>query len=128
MRIRVYQVRTGDGNGDLIFSSSKELAMWGYSLTALPRAAYDLVFDGELAARTLGEVYARLQLREHLIPDGYEGRSLSVSDVVEIIERGDSLLCQAEGLWYVDAIGFLPCDWDVEAAGGASPSPTSEAS
>ena len=127
MRIRVYQVRTGEGNTRLIFSSSKELQMWGYSLSALPRAAYDLVFDGELAARDLDEVYSWLQLREHLIPDGYDGRSLSVSDVVEIIERGDDLLCEAEGLWFVDSFGFLPCDWDVEAAGGASPSPTSEA-
>lgn len=128
MRIRVYQVRTGEGNTRLIFSGSQELAMWGYSLTALPRAAYDLVFDGELAARDLDEVYSRLQLRQHLIPDGFEGRSLSVSDVVEIIERGDDLLCEAEGLWFVDSFGFMPCDWDVEASGGASPSPTSEVS
>lgn len=115
MRIRVYQVSNGDDYFDLRFTGSKTLAKWGYSLSALPRAAYDLVFDGELEARDLDAVYSRLQLWEHLIPDGYEGRSLSVSDVVEIIERGDSLLCEAEGLWFVDSIGFKPCDWDVEA-------------
>lgn len=114
MRIRVYQVRSGGENIRLIFSSSQELEMWGYSLTALPRAAYDLVFDGELEARDLDAVYSRLQLRKHLVPDGFEGRSLSVSDVIEIIERGDSLLCEAEGLWFVDSFGFTPCDWDVE--------------
>lgn len=115
MRIRVFQISAGVEDARLLFANSNQMQREGYALSALPRAAYDQVFDGELPARDLDEVFARLQLRQQLIPDGYEGRSLSVSDVVEIIERGDSLLCEAEGLWFVDSVGFRPCDWDVEA-------------
>ena len=90
-----------------IFITSSIGSLTPRALTALPRAAYDMVFDGELEARDLDGVYSRLQLRQHLVPDGYDGRSLSVSDVVEIIERGDPLLCEAEGLWFVDSVQSL---------------------
>lgn len=112
MKIRVFQIRADRDTRRLLYAGSEEFAAEGIDLVALPRDLYEQVYEGDLPCADLDGVYARLQLREHFIPDGYQGHSLSISDVVEILERGDNLLCEAEGLWFVDNVGFKGCDWD----------------
>ena len=46
------------------------------------------------------------------MPEGYEGRSLSVSDVVEIV-KSDSI---KPGFYYCDSIGFKPVPFNSEYA------------
>lgn len=115
MKIRVFQIRADRDTLLLRYAGSEEFAAEGIALVALPRGLYEQVYEGDLPCADLDGVYARLQLRQHFIPDGYQGHSLSISDVVEILERGDNLLCEAEGLWFVDNVGFKGCDWDRDA-------------
>ena len=67
--------------------------------------AYDRVWSGHLEATTLNGVYATLN--QDLRPDNYMGRSMSVSDVCEVIgEDGQSKF------YYVDRAGFKEIEFD----------------
>ena len=63
----------------------------------------DKVFEGEVECGTLEEVYQMFNL-DH--PDGYRGRSLSVSDVIEVIGEEKSTF------HFCDSIGFREVDFD----------------
>lgn len=62
-------------------------------------AAYDRVYDGKMDCISLENIYQKFNV-DH--PADYKGRSLSVSDVVEIRES-DTL---NPGFYFVDSIGF----------------------
>ncbi len=58
---------------------------------------YQVVYDGEVETNDLEELYAKFNL-DH--PPGYEGHSLSMSDVVELYDDSGS------SFHYVDRFGF----------------------
>jgi len=58
---------------------------------------YRVVYDGEVETNDLEELYAKFNL-DH--PPGYEGHSLSMSDVVELYDDSGS------SFHYVDRFGF----------------------
>lgn len=66
---------------------------------------YDRVFTGEVEGHSLEDVFAVFNW-DH--PDGYVGRSLSVSDIVEIME-GSSV---EAGFYFCDSIGFKRVEFD----------------
>ena len=68
-------------------------------------AAYDRVYDGKLDCSSLVNIYQKFNV-DH--PADYKGRSLSVSDVVEIRES-DTL---NPGFYFVDSIGFKSISFD----------------
>lgn len=68
-------------------------------------AAYDRVYDGKMDCISLENIYQKFNV-DH--PADYKGRSLSVSDVVEIRES-DTL---NPGFYFVDSIGFKPISFD----------------
>lgn len=81
-------------------------------------AAYDRVYDGKMDCISLENIYQKFNV-DH--PADYKGRSLSVSDVVEIRES-DTL---NPGFYFVDSIGFKsisfdksPCKEPVKASDG----------
>ena len=98
MRIHIYQ--TDDPK--LIFQSYYEATNGGTPF--LRREKYRCVFSGEIDAFHLVQVFQALNLGEK--PEGYVGRSLSVSDVIEVDEPGI-----LNGYWYVDNIGFKKIVW-----------------
>ena len=51
---------------------------------------------------TLEQLYVELNTGPAPLPDGYAGRSMSVSDVVTV----DGDFAQQRDVWYCDAIGF----------------------
>ena len=55
---------------------------------------YKIVFDGELPTNDLEGIFLILNSRH---PDGYNGHSLSVSDVITV---------EGLGTFYVDSFGF----------------------
>ncbi len=63
----------------------------------LDPTAYDVVFEGEVPCSDLEEVYCMFNIER---PEGFTGRSLSVSDLVEVIEPGKSTF------YFCDDIGF----------------------
>lgn len=70
---------------------------------ALRSEIYDKVFEGEVECGTLEEVYQMFNIGQ---PDGYRGRSLSVSDVVEVVGEEKSTF------HFCDSIGFREVDFD----------------
>ena len=68
-------------------------------------AAYDRVYDGKMDCISLESIYQKFNV-DH--PAAYKGRSLSVSDVVEIRES-DTL---NPGFYFVDSIGFKSISFD----------------
>lgn len=68
-------------------------------------AAYDRVYDGKMDCISLENIYQKFNV-DH--PADYKGRSLSVSDVVEIRES-DTLNA---GFYFVDSIGFKSISFD----------------
>ena len=68
-------------------------------------AAYDRVYDGKMDCISLENIYQKFNV-DH--PADYKGRSLSVTDVVEIRES-DTL---NPGFYFVDSIGFKSISFD----------------
>lgn len=113
MKIKVYQINIQRDHRWLCFLSASGLERKGIHLDALPREAYDEVYFGMVNAEDLDGAFAELQ--QHLpnrpLPDGFTGHSMSVSDVVEILTPGDTLISEPAGLYFVDSIGFKSCKW-----------------
>lgn len=66
----------------------------------LDASIYDKVYDGEVQAGGLEEIFNIFNTE---MPDGYAGRSMSVSDVVVIYEQ---ISDASPGAYYCDNIGF----------------------
>lgn len=98
MKIRVYQINVERDSKRLRYSSLFEFkALAGREW--VESNIYDMVWEAEVED-DLESVYSMLNGRYR--PEGYHGRSLSVSDVIEVIES-ESI---KTGYYYVDNIGF----------------------
>lgn len=103
MDITIYQINMGRDHNRIAFEGLDLLKMYQGS-DKIDSRIYDRVFEGEVDCKDLEDVYRKFNL-EH--PEGYKGRSLSVSDVVEIVdENGDSTF------HFCDSIGFKQIDFD----------------
>ncbi|MCM1296286.1 MAG: YodL domain-containing protein [Muribaculaceae bacterium] len=98
MRIKIYQVnleRDKDNVGLMDMDSLQRIK----GSTEINSAVYDSVFEGEVPCKTLEGIYTMFN-SDH--PQGYKARSLSVSDVVEIVS--DEKL--KPGFYFCDSFGF----------------------
>lgn len=88
--VRVYQAATACPN-----------KFMGYDFTmshgGIERKYYKTVFSGELPVSNLEAIYMLLNTSR---PDGYEGHSLSVSDIIVVDGK----------TYFVDSFGFKPID------------------
>lgn len=82
MKIKIYQVNMERDENRVAFMAYESLAKFQGSPDVDSRI-YDKVFEGEVNRFTLEKLYEIFN-REH--PAGYKGRSMSVSDVVEIVD------------------------------------------
>lgn len=98
MKIKIYQVNLERDQDNVSFMGMDTLQRIQGS-TEINSAVYDSVFEGEIQCKTLEDVYVMFN-RSH--PQGYKARSLSVSDVVEIV--ADEKL--KPGFYFCDSIGF----------------------
>lgn len=102
MDIRIFQV-----NED---RDDKEIAFMGYDhaiTMGIDPYCYDIVYDGEIQAQNLEEIFVQLNTQ---LPEGYVGRSMSVSDVCEVNNNG------ASEYYYCDSTGFKKIDFDASQA------------
>ena len=70
---------------------------------------YNKVFEGEVACRDLEDVYHLFNVGQK--PENYFGRSMSVSDVLHVVESDHV----APGFYFCDTIGFKKIDFDADA-------------
>ena len=82
MKIKIYQINS-ERDADRVMFQAYDYLEKLQGTTGINSGIYDCVFEGEVDCITLDDVYAKFNIDS---PNGYGGRSLSVSDVVEIVE------------------------------------------
>lgn len=102
MNIAIYQVNMDRDNDNVAFMNYEKLERF-QGPAAINGKIYDKVFEGEVSYGNLEEVYQMFNINH---PDGYRGRSLSVSDVVEVVSEGKSTF------YFCDSIGFKEIAFD----------------
>ena len=107
MRIKIYQVNTDRDEHHVVFMSYDMLERL-QGTDKIDSEIYDCVFEGEVDCKGLERVY-RMFNEEH--PAGYKGRSLSMSDIVEIIEPETE-----PKFYYCDFIGFKDVGFEPDMA------------
>ena len=100
----IYQINTDRDNNRVCFLGLDTLERFQHSKEVDP-VLYDRVYDGKLDCNSLETIYEKFNINH---PADYKGRSLSVSDVVEIRES-DTL---NPGFYFVDSIGFKSIPFD----------------
>ena len=97
VRYKILQIPHGKDNGGFLFAD------WDKVKKDFDLSRYKTVYEGELetrpderpdSPRILEEIFARFNLD---LPDGYQGRSLSVSDVVCFPDIGTAYYCDNFG-------------------------------
>lgn len=83
MKINIYQINHERDTHRVAFVDTKYLEK-AQGNSAINSKIYDKVFSGNVDCKTLDDVYSRFNTDQ---PTGYRGRSLSISDVVEVLER-----------------------------------------
>ncbi|MBO4790842.1 MAG: DUF3846 domain-containing protein [Clostridia bacterium] len=106
MNIRIYQIDTGRDSEGVAFCGLVTLRK-KTGRSEPDGSCYDPVYEGEVDARDLEDVYDIFNCE---LPDDYEGRSMSVSDVVEVTDSGDSDV--EPGFYFCDTIGFEEVKFD----------------
>ena len=108
MKIRIYQINLGRDHKRVAFQGLDALEKFNGS-KELDSEIYDCVFSGEVDCKGLENVFQKFNNDR---PEGYKGRSLSVSDVVEIIEAKDV----EPSFYFCDYVGFKKVEFDPEEA------------
>ena len=104
--IKIYQINLDRDENGVAFESMDMLSKYQHT-DIINAALYDKVFDGSVDADNLEGVYHIFNFNR---PDGYYGRALSVSDVVEI-SKSDSV---KPGFYFCDSIGFKMVSFEPE--------------
>ena len=106
MNVRIYQINMKRDTNNVAFMNYESLPKFQGS-SEIDSSLYDKVFEGEVNCFTLEKLYEIFNL-EH--PAGYKGRSMSVSDVVEIIDgnNGKSYFHFCDSFGFQQVPGFLP--------------------
>lgn len=98
MKIKIYQINTDRDEKQVAFFGMESFPKFQGS-SEINSSIYDSVYVGNVDCKTLEDVFRKFN-NEH--PPGYKARSLSVSDVVEVIES-DSV---KSGFYFCDSFGF----------------------
>ena len=128
MKIKIYQINLERDINRCAFMSLGSLEETMSIPAAIDSSIYDLVYEGDVDCRSLEQVFEMFNLHH---PSDYEGRSLSVSDVVEVIENpqynGETSANESEeqaiecGFYYCNDIGFKQVEFDVDTAQKQAP-------
>ena len=97
MEIKIYQIDMERDKNRVAFERLEHLEKYQGS-AEVDAALYDKVFEGRVDCANLEQVYEMFNLRH---PEGYRGRSLSVADVVEVMDGAGK-----STFYFCDSIGF----------------------
>lgn len=107
MKIKILQINQQRDKEQIKFMNSEYIREKVGYLTA---DIYDVVFSGKVTCKSLEEVYTTFNRDTR--PEGFAGHSLSVSDVVQIIDSGE---CEP-GFYFCDSFGWtklLVKEWEL---------------
>ena len=107
MKITIYQVNMDRDINRVAFESLERLKKYQDS-AAIDSSLYDRVYEGDVECSNLEEVYQMFNL-DH--PKDYMGRSMSVSDVVEVTYTDGG-----SEFFFCDSVGFEKVDFQPELA------------
>ena len=108
MKVKLYQIDLDRDTEGRAFMSQDWLARKAENPTVIDSSIYDCVFDGEIDGDSLEDAFATFNF-DH--PDGFRGRSMSVSDVL-VTELEDGKFAAH----FCDSIGFTDVEFDMDAA------------
>lgn len=97
---RIYQLKP-ETDVRMKFISYDELIMQGFGKPNIEN--YTIVFDGEIETNDLEKIYEKFNASH---PHGYNGHSLTMSDVIELYNDVGS------SFHYVDSIGFKEIEFE----------------
>lgn len=106
MNVRIYQINLNRDTNNVAFMRYENLPKFQGS-SEIDSSLYDKVFEGEVNCFTLEKLYEIFN-QEH--PAGYKGRSMSVSDVVEIIDGNTG----KSYFQFCDSFGFQEISFEPE--------------
>lgn len=96
MKVAIYQIIPELDNSRILFNNLDYIKKVHGGV--VPAEMYEMVFDGDVNTETIKEIFYIFDVN---FPKGYKGRSLSVSDVVELKH------CDGKNEFYFcDTIGF----------------------
>lgn len=101
MKIRIYQIEMSLDEHNVAFRSHTE--MQGKYPIGIPASLYRMVYEGVVPTKELSVVFYIFNMAH---PQDYRARSLSVSDVIEVVEESGSTF------YYCDTIGFREVPFD----------------
>lgn len=104
MKIRIYQINLERDRDRTAFQDLANLSQY-YQTTGINSATYDRVYEGEVSCASLEDIYRKFNLEP---PPEYIGRSLSVSDIVEIVQDP----CLVPGFYFCGSLGFQRVKFD----------------
>lgn len=110
MQIQIYQINTDRDPEGYAFESYARLCERQPDGTA-DAGRYDRVYSGSVPAEDLEDVYRIFNTES---PENYRGRSMSVSDIVEVKDPEGSGV--QPGCFYCDTVGFREVPFDPERA------------
>ena len=105
MKIKIYQIVPELDEKHLLFRDLQTII--SETNGKVPENIYKNVYEGDLDAQNLEDVYRILNCAQ---PPEYHARSLSVSDVVEIIRSDED-----RNFYFCDSFGFKPVPFDKSA-------------
>jgi hypothetical protein len=108
MDITIYQIDPDRDQKSIAFVALDHLEKWQGS-SEIDAGIYGKAFEGEVEADDLEGIYEIFNLDK---PDGFHGRSMSVSDVVAVHDPKNG----TTDYFYCDAIGFRKIDFDESRA------------
>lgn len=116
MNIKIYQINMGRDDNRIAFMGSDEFPRFTGN-TEIDSSIYDCVFEGDVNCQNLEDAYRMFNL-DH--PEDYRGRSMSVSDVVEIVDADTA----EKGFYFCDTVGFKKVEFEPEKAQPMKPKDT----
>lgn len=100
MKIKLFQIDHEKDNLNIMFFDYEQTVNRTKS-DSIDSGIYDMVFSGEVECNDLEGVFRIFNTR---FPAGYAGRSMSVSDVVQVCDSENI----SAGFYFCDSIGFRP--------------------
>lgn len=108
MNIKIYQINSDRDTKGVSFMGHEYLEKL-QGTPEIDSGIYDLVFEGDVECKSLEDVYRMFNVSH---PAGYKGRSLSVSDVVEVMDESN----EKSAFHFCDSFGFKEVHFDSKAS------------